>query len=166
MTIAGENPYLVTADDPEDARKALAIVEAWLEPAPMADLVAEIGELYLVGHRRREDSADRVALIKLYARELSKFPADLTIGALRAYRGEFFPALDAIRVPIETDPRYLGRRARAKALRAFLIDGPDPEPRSIPPEEKAAVAAGFERLRANLRAGDAAPAGKRKRRTA
>ena len=128
----GQERYVATADNPADARTALAVVDRWLEPASLEAIVTELGELYLRTARKKEDTADRKAVIALYARELAVLPADLVIEGIRAYRGDWFPPLDAIRVPIERDLRLRDRRAKARALRRFLVEGPDASTDPVP----------------------------------
>lgn len=147
----GQNPYIVTAANSDDAKQALAVIEDWMEPALLDRLIVEIGELYYRTRREKETDASKEVVIALYARELHKLPADITIEAIQNFRGVFFPALDVIRVPIETDVRLRERKARAKALRAFLVNGPDDDtPRQMTDDVRAAVSSGFKKLRAEL----------------
>lgn len=110
----------MTSQSLEDARSALAEAEGWLRPASMEALARVLGELYLRTARRAEESIDRQAVVMLYARELTAYPRDIALDAIRRYRGKFFPALDELREPIERDARLIERRQRIAALKGLV----------------------------------------------
>ena len=133
--IEGDQSEMMIEGPKEEARAALREVENWLSAAPVALLAKALSELYLRTARRAEDTEDRQALVKLYARELSRYPGDLAVCEIEKYRGTFFPALDELRGPLEKSDRLLKRRRLASALRAFLAG--ETERRKGPPPSDA-----------------------------
>lgn len=121
-----------------DARQALVEAQRWLGPAVEETLQRALGELYIRTARRAEEAAERKALLRLYARELSALPGDLVLEAIRAYRGTFFPALDELRGPVERSGRLRERRLKIAAIREFL-NAPEEKPvRRAPTDEQRA----------------------------
>lgn len=85
----------------------------------------------------------------LYARELSAFPADRVLEAIRNYRGTFFPALDEIRGPLERDEIIRDRRQRLAALEAFVAGAIPPPVKRVTAEQAAAIRAKYGRPKAS-----------------
>lgn len=139
----GESRYQI-AGSPEDAKAATAELRWWLRPAGVA-LVDALHELYTRTARRAEGDEDKIALGALYARELSAFPADRALDAIRNYRGTFFPALDDLRGPLERDEITRDRRQRLAALESFCAHGPTPPVKRVTPEQAAAIRAKYGR---------------------
>ena len=154
MIEPGQCPIEIIGDDLTDARSALGEIDHWLKPVGAARLARAFGEIDLVTGHEREAGGDRSKRIEVMARRLSSYPEDLVIAELRRYRGIYFPRLDEIRLPLEQSAAY---RRRLTLRRAFtekirrLVLGETSEPRKIiSDEERAAVSAGFRRLRATL----------------
>lgn len=83
----------------EDVRVALAAIEVACQPATTRRLSGALGELALVTKARAEQGEDTTARIGILTRELSEFPSDVALAAIRRRaRGyQFFPSLSELR---------------------------------------------------------------------
>ena len=127
MTIKGENPIDVTAGAKKDVLAALSEVKRWMGPAPPEEILVALGELYMGSVKSNEQSDDRKAKFKLYLRELRKFPGDIALGAVKAWRGKHFPGLAELVNVIILDRRWRQRRRLFEALTKCLEDWDKPK---------------------------------------
>ena len=103
-------PANVSQAQIDEARHA---IELSLTPAPMGDLVQWITRVQMLTVRRPGEEADTKAQAKLYAHELSCYPADIVREVLDdVSRWRFFPAW------AEIEPHLRVRVARRDALAA------------------------------------------------
>jgi len=113
-------------------------------------LVGALSELYHTTARRPEDPEDGAAMMVLTARALEGYPGDIALGAIKNWRGIYFPVAEELRRRIEAMPAFRDRAAKIRALREFLDGGPSGAPRDIPAAERARVSEGFRKLRAEI----------------
>lgn len=143
-------PWIVTAPSRSELDAAIVEAEGWLRPATLEKLLTELSKLYMRTARRPEGDHDRKTVLKLYAVELAKFPGDLVLAQIEAYRGTFFPALDELRTPIEKSRILRSRWLKLEALRRGIVGENPEQQRVISDQERAYVVEGFKKLSARL----------------
>lgn len=121
-----------------------------MRPATLEKLLTELSKLYMRTARRSEGDYDRKTVLKLYALELGKFPGDLALAQIEAYRGTFFPALDELRTPIEKSRALRLRVLKLEALRRGIVGESPERRRAVNDQERAYVVDGFKKLSAGL----------------
>lgn len=100
----------VTVGDAAAVQKALSISMAFLEPAPQVELDAWLAELALTTATRAEDSMDTDAKMRIYARKLAEYPADLVRATLQGWpktkNGTWWPKLAELIEQLEGPTAY------------------------------------------------------------
>lgn len=104
-----------------DVSMVLAAVEESMRPAPEAMLLAKLGAMWLSMAHEKRDAQDGVNAMKVYARQLTKFPHDIVMDLLTEWHdgrhGDFFPTVSAL--VKELDGRCLKRRHLLDELKAW-----------------------------------------------
>ena len=95
---------------------AIGIHERSMHSAPETALLKEMGALKLLTSSRKMDLEEMKASLKLYARKMTAFPADLAVAAIRSQptRSPWWPAWKDLLD--EMEPPTRDRRLRLQAL--------------------------------------------------
>lgn len=96
-------------------------------PLTLEAALSLLSQLYLKTVRAGSTDEDFKARMKIYARELERYPADIARDAIQGWRGQFFPTWGELAAVIEADNR-LGRRKNViLALEEFIRGDVKPE---------------------------------------
>ena len=118
----GANPIQVSQGSKTDAEAALYEARAWSTPLTLEASLSLLSQLYLKTVRAGSTDEDFKARMKIYARELERYPADIARDAIQGWRGQFFPTWGELAAVIEADNR-LGRRRNVIAAFEEYIRG-------------------------------------------
>lgn len=111
----------------EDAADALDTVNRYLAPCGYDFALGELMSLYYATKSRKESAEDEKARVMVYAKDLSRYPADILQEVVSDLRNteKFFPALSDIDRAVNANQRYGNRMSLRRQLtpKAFEATG-------------------------------------------